>query len=252
MRAGSTLAVIAIAMAMSAIRLPVAAAQDDESDGETTRREKAVHETMLTTEKNKARYGVGLRLRWIFVPKALIELFAEEASSGVSAFGYGLEFVRRKGDFSIHVGIEHESVSPEDGFWLENGDDPRVPGQYPDFVEFDGLSWTTLDAEFVFLKALGKGFDLRYGAGFGLGIVHGEVLQTDSMCPATVTDIQTQCTTPGGPQINDPADLPPVFPVVNILVGVQYSPPKVSNLVIGLQGGMRSVFYLGLGTSYFF
>ena len=163
----------------------------------------------------------------------------------MSALGYGLEFVRRKGDFEIHIGIEHENVSPDDGFWLEKGDDPRIDGEEPDFVEFDGLSWTTLDAEFVFLKSLGKGFELRYGAGFGLGIVHGEVLQTDSMCPADVTDIQEQCTAGGGEQVNDPADLPPVFPVVNILFGGQYSPPQCPICCPPLQG-MRSVFPKGL------
>jgi hypothetical protein len=231
-------------------------AQDDGSleDGEAARRERAVHQTMITPgkgEPEKVYYGVGLRLRYVFVPKALIELFIGEASSGVAQPGFGLEFVRRKGNFSMHIGIEHESISPDNGWWLEKGDRPGVPGEHPDFVEFDGLRWTTLDAEFVFLKELAKGFDLRYGAGFGLGIVHGEARQTDSTCPANVTDIQSQCMTdPAAAQVDDPADLPPVFPVVNILVGAQYRP--MEKLVINLQGGMRSVFYFGLGTSYYF
>jgi hypothetical protein len=242
----------AVVGCIGAIRLPVAAAQDEGGveEGETGRRERAVHETMNTAEKNKARYGVALRLRWVYVPKWLMEAFAEEVSSGVSKPGIGIEFVRRKVDFSIHIGLEHESVSPRDGFWLEKGDNPAVPGQYPDFVEFDGLSWTTIDAEFAFLKELGEGFELRYGAGFGLGLVHGDVLQTDSMCPADVMDIQQDCTAGGGAQVNDPADLPPVFPVVNVLFGAQYTP--IPNVAISLQLGLRTVFYAGLGTTYFF
>jgi hypothetical protein len=256
MRATSRGAAAVFAIAVTAFSFgaeSTALAQDDDADpGATPRRERAVHETMISTteQKNRVQYGVGLRLRYVFFPKSLIELFIEEASSGMGSPGFGLEFIYRKHDFQIHLGLEYENVSPEDGWWLEKGDDPGVPGQHPDFVEFDGLAWTTLDVEFVFLKELAPKFDLRYGAGFGLGIVHGDALQTDSTCPANVSDIQTQCMTVATGQVDDPADIPPVFPVVNFLIGAQYRP--LDNVVIALQGGMRSVFYFGLGTSFYF
>ncbi len=234
---------------VSSIAPSVASAQEEET-GADERQEKAVHEEMLGVDKDTAHYGVGLRFRYVFVPKALIELFIGEASSGVAKPGVGLEFVYRKRDFAIHLGLEHESISPDDGYWLEKGDDPGTPGEYPDFVEFDGFKWTTLDAEFVFHKALAPKFNLRYGAGIGIAIIHGEALQTDSTCPAGVTDIQSQCMEAAGGQQDDPASIPPVFPVVNLLVGAEYRP--TDKISINLQGGMRTLFYFGLGGSYFF
>jgi len=196
-------------------------------------------------------HGVGIRLRNVFVPQAMIELFVEEAASGMSTFGFGIDYVRRKGDFELVLGFEYENVSPDDGFYLEKGD--VAPGEPPDRIVFDGLAWATLDVAFVFHKELHEKFALRYGAGFGLGIVLGEVLQTDSVC--TSADIQNDCTVvpPGTPgaQINDPSDdVPPVFPVVNIILGAQYRPAK--NITINLEGGMRSLFFVGLSSAFFF
>ena len=195
-------------------------------------------------------YGVGIRLRGVFVPKGLLELFVEEASSGVFHPGFGLELNRRKGDFELVLGLEYESVSPEDGYWLEKGDDPLTPGQTPDFTEFDGLSWFTLDLTFAFRSAINEQLSFRYGAGFGLGLVLGDVYQTDSVC--TGRNIQEDCTpiTGGGGQIRDPADLPPVFPVVNLLAGLQYRPTE--KITVNLEGGMRTLFFFGLSSTYYF
>lgn len=248
---------IAIAITAAVLAIPATALAQFEDESEDERREKQVHESMAETldKPNKAVYGIGLRMRYVFFPKSIIELFVEEASSGIAHPGFGLEFIRKKNDFSIHIGIEHENVSPKDGRWLEKGDDPGVPGQAPDFVEFDGLSWTTIDAEFMFHKNLAKGFDLRYGAGFGLGIIHGQALQTDQVCqpgtaPEEIDDPGSCMNDPNPEQVNDPSDIPPVFPVVNIVLGLHYSP--IENLSFYLDGGMRSLFFVGLGTAYFF
>lgn len=197
----------------------------------------------------KAEYGVGLRLRGVFEPKAIIELFLEEAASGVFSPGFGLELNRRRENFELVLGFEYENVSPDDGFYLEKGDDPLTPGESPDFVEFDGLAWFTADLAFVFHSPINEKVSFRYGAGFGLGLVLGEALQTDSIC--TGRDIQNDCApNPSGAQVNDPADLPPVFPVVILLTGVQFKPtPKMT---INLEGGLRSLFFFGLSSTYYF
>jgi hypothetical protein len=197
-----------------------------------------------------AEYGVGLRLRGVFVPKGMLELFVEEASSGVFHPGFGLELTRRKGEFELVLGFEYENVSPEDGFWLEKGDDPVVPGQSPDFVDFEGLGWFTADLTFAFQSAINDMVAFRYGAGFGLGLVFGDALQTDSVC--TGSDIENDCTpiTGGGGQIRDPADIPPVFPVVNLLVGAQIKPTK--KMTINIEGGLRTLFFFGVSSNYYF
>lgn len=195
------------------------------------------------------RYGVGLRLRYVGVPKGLIELFLEEAASGVGSAGFGVDFVRRKGDFEFSIGLEYESLSPDDGYYVENGGSPQEPGT-TDYVEFDGFGWATLDAAFVFHEPLTDVISLRYGGGFGLGLLVGEIRETDAVC--TGPDAQTDCMpiTGGSGQINEEQDIPAVFPVVNILAGVQFRP--VDNVLINLEGGLRTVLYAGLSGQYLF
>jgi hypothetical protein len=200
-----------------------------------------------------AEYGVGVRVRTIYVPKFLLELFVEKASSGVFKPGFGLEVSRRKGNFELVIGAEYENVSPDDGFWLDKGDDPNVPEEAPDYLEFDNLSWVTADVAFLFNAAFNDRLSFRYGAGLGIGVVIGEVLQTDSTCVAGTgeDDIEENCMeNPNGEQVNDPADLPPVFPVVNLIMGLQFRP--IDKLTINLETGIRTVGFFGLSSTYYF
>jgi hypothetical protein len=206
-------------------------------------------------EKRKKKvvpeYGVGLRLRGVFEPAFMMNLFVEEQTSGAMFHpGFGLELNRRKGDFELVLGFEYENVSPDDGYWLEKGDDGVSPGQYPDFIDFDGLSWFTTDLTFMFHSAMSEKVAFRYGAGFGLGIVFGDALQTDSTC--TGTDFDNDCTpiTGGGGQIDDPADIPPVFPVVNLILGMQFRPSR--SVSINVETGIRTLFFFGLSGTYYF
>jgi len=209
-------------------------------------------------EKRKTKiepeYGIGVRLRTVFVPKPLLELFVDKASSGVLKPGLGLELSRRKGKFELVLGVEYESVSPDDGFWLDKGDDPNVPAETPDFLEFNGLAWLTADVAFLYNAAVSDQVSFRFGAGLGLGVVFGEILQTDSLCdPGTNADnIQSGCRkNPDAAQVNDPADLPPVFPVVDLfIVGLQFRP--IEKLSLNLEAGIRTVGFFGLSTNYYF
>lgn len=206
-------------------------------------------------EKRKKKivpeYGVGLRLRGVFEPAFMMNLFVEEQTSGgLFKPGFGLELNRRKGDFELVLGFEYESLSPSDGYWLEKGDDGTSPGQTPDFVDFDGLSWFTTDLTFMFHSPMSEKVAFRYGAGFGLGIVFGDALQTDTNC--TGTDFENDCTldTGGGAQVNDPADIPPVFPVVNLILGAQFRPSR--QVSINVETGLRTLFFFGISGTYYF
>ena len=213
---------------------------DNYSKAEEKRKKKVVPE-----------YGVGLRLRGVFEPAFMMNLFVEEQTSGGMFHpGFGLELNRRKGEFELVLGLEYENVSPDDGYWLEKGDDGVSPGQFPDFVEFDGLSWFTADLTFMFHTLMSEKVAFRYGAGFGLGIVFGDALQTDSTCTGPNFDEQCTPITGGGGQINDPADIPPVFPVVNLILGAQFRPSK--KVSINVEGGLRTLFFFGISGTYYF
>ena len=194
-------------------------------------------------------YGVGLRARYVGVPRGVLEIFVDEASSGVAHPGLGLELIRRRGGLELIFGVEVESLSPDDGLWLDKGDTP--PGQTPDLVEFEGMGWVTADVTLVWHTPVHDRVALRYGAGLGLGVVRGDLLRTDTDCSGSTTDTCTPVTGPEeGRRYRQEEDLPPVFPVVSALVGAQYRP--LDELSINLEAGLRSVAYAGTSISYFF
>ena len=238
----------AIALCAISQRANAQGALDDETEQEQARQiEKSLDEKPVTP----VEYGVGVRFRIVTIPKFLLEQFWEEVSSASTNPGFGIDFVRKRGEFEFSIGLEWESLAGEDGFWLENGDNGVSDGQTPDFVEFDGFSWLTLDASFIFHKPLHEKFALRYGGGFGLGVIFGEVLQTDSMCSSRAINEPGVCNVdPNAEQVNDPANIPPVFPVINLTVGGQLRP--IEKLNINFELGIRTAFFAGLSASYMF
>jgi hypothetical protein len=246
MRPSRTLALFALSTALAASS-PAAAEEvpPDDDAGASTLDEPS--DLAVIDTAPKVSYGVGLRSRYVFVPRGMIELFLEEVPSGVGSVGFGIEATRRKGDFEITVGLEYENLAPEDGFYREKG--AGDVSTKTDFTEFDGLGWVTIDAAFVFHHPLTDKLAFRYGGGLGLGIVTGEVRQTDALCSSE--DIQNDCmANPNGAQVNDPADLPPVFPVVSLLAGLQFR--ATEQISINLEAGLRTLFYTGLGATYYF
>ncbi len=201
----------------------------------------------VPVDPDAIRHGIGLRLRYVFVPKGLIEIFMEEAAGGMGNGGFGVEYVRRKKNFEINVGIEYDKLSGTEGFYVESGGAPAKPGT-TDFVAFDNLAWVTIDAAFVYLHPLSKLVSLRYGGGIGLGLVTGEVEKTDANCGATTSSCSRD-ENPGG-DLDTKQDFFRVPPVFNLLGGVQLNP--VRNMAINIEVGMRTVFYTGVTGQYFF
>ncbi|HTE56375.1 MAG TPA: hypothetical protein VK698_36225 [Kofleriaceae bacterium] len=264
---GRLAAVAAVAMATSVGGRPVHAQGDDPAGSDEPARESAPREGIegggfddyeTAEEKQKtevrAEYGIGLRFRTVYVPKAVFELVVEEASSGILRPGFGLELARRKENFELVIGLEYENVSPDNGYWLDKGDDPNVAGETPDYLEFDGLAWISADVAVRFSAPLNDKLAFRYGAGLGLGVVLGDVLQTDTTCAAGTDDLDEDCmpdqVATEGRQLAEPADLPPVFPVVELLVGLQWRP--VEKLTFNFDTGIRTAPFFGLSSTLYF
>ncbi len=238
--------IAAIALFGAAIEPSDAHAQDESGEEEDFDGEGEATAAALT-DMDKVRHGVGLRLRYIFVPKGLIELFLEEAPSGVSQTGFGIDYVRRKKNFEFSVGFEYDKLAPDDGYFVERGGDPRQAGT-TDFIEFDGLSWYTIDASIVYHQPLSPLISLRYGGGLGFGIVTGDVISTDAQCGGT--DLQGGDCARTGPEIDKKEDFFRFPPVFNVIGGVQVTP--ADNFAINVEVGMRTVFYSGISGQYFF
>jgi hypothetical protein len=200
-----------------------------------------------SNEPEGARYGIGFRLRQIHLPEGLIELFVEDAAGGGVHTGIGGELIRQKGNFVITLGFEYENLSATDGVWIDKGD--MIPQDEPDFVEFDNFGWYAIDATFIWQTDLHRMLSLRYGAGIGVGIITGDVLRTDFVC--TDSNVDSCMESPTAVNVRTPEeDIPPVFPIVNVVVGLQLRP--VGNLHINIEGGIRTLPFFGATVGYMF
>jgi hypothetical protein len=218
--------------------------------------------------KSDVEYGVGLRLRNVRIPQAELELFMESAAGGASNVGVGVEFIRRRGNVELQFGIEYEKVTLAEGVYIEGGKNV-AQGDPADFIlspdrADSSLGWVTFEFTFLNHSPINKQLAIRYGGGFGLGIITGSLKRIDVFCTgATNSDPEPGCVPPpdgtaipapddggGTPGAPTKYDLPPVFPVVNAIVGLQYRPmPKAT---VNFEMGIRTMFFIGLSGSYFF
>lgn len=200
----------------------------------------------VVEQKEEARFGAGLRIRSVHIPRGVLELFVAKAATGVSGVGFGAELYRRKGNFELQVGFEYEGLSGDSGYWIDKGE--TLTSEGPDFVEFDSFGWFTMEVSFINHTPLSKYLALRYGGGAGIGILKGSIKRTDSICSAN--DESTCHQDPAAVNVQKPYDLPPVFPVINAIVGMQIRP--IENVVINVEGGLRTVLYFGATVGYYF
>jgi len=222
-----------------------------------------------TTAPGKAvEYGVGIRLRNVRIPRAELQLFTEKAGdAGVSNVGFGVDFSRRRGNVELQLGFEFEHINPDEGVYIEK-DKNVAAGDEADFVLSPGhsnsnLGWFTFEFSFFNHAPINDKVAIRYGAGAGLGIVTGELKHYNIICNGATNDMSSPgCVPPvspfngtgsfspdgNGQQVK--YNLPPVFPVVNAIVGVQIRPmPKAT---INIEGGIRTFLFFGISGGYFF
>jgi hypothetical protein len=197
-------------------------------------------------KKDDAKLGFGVRMRYIHIPKQAIELFVERSAGSGSHPGIGFELIREKGDMAITLGFEYESIAPRDGIYIEKGD--TIPEDAVDDVEFKDFTWVSADISFIGQqKIVGDVLALRYGAGLGVGYIMGDMLRTDATCLSD--DVESCQRVPGAPSEPE-KDLPPVFPIVNVLMGLQVRP--FANVAINIEGGIRTVPFVGTTVAFLF
>jgi hypothetical protein len=230
------------------------------------------------TRSPNVSYGVGARLRWVSVPKWMLNLFTTR-NVPLSSYAVAGELYRRKGEFDFIVSIGYQNMSPSDGNWLGRGHDPTID---TDYVQFKSLALWAADASFVWHSFFNDWFGLHYGAGLGLAIVTGQMLRTSdgsAGCATNAGDF-TKCYPvglKGGPcppsgcsdtalamtqgtgadssttphRFVDP-NVPSALPIVNVLVGMDFRVPRVRGWEAKIEGGFYDAFFLGGGVGYTF
>ena len=211
-------------------------------------------------------YGVGIRLRNVIIPTAELELFLDRSAGGSNNVGIGFDLTRRRGNVELQLGFEYEKLTVGQGVWIASGDNVAT-GDEADWVlspEDSGktLGWVTFEFTFLNHAPITKNLSVRYGGGAGLGIVLGELRHYNIVCAAgsTNSEVSPGCVPPRyaggqgayseGTETSVAYDLPPVFPVVNGIIGLQFKP--TDKITLNLEGGIRTLLFWGISGSYFF
>lgn len=218
----------------------------------------------LTSSESIVEYGVGVRLRSVWVPRSVLELFVERAAGGAQNYGFGVDLTRRRGASELQLGFEYEHVNVGQGVWINKGDNVAL-GDEADYIlapdaSDKQLGWFTVEFTFLNHAEINKNFAVRYGGGIGIGIVLGELDHYNIRCTnATNANPEPGCVPPRfqgtgtyteGSETLVAYDLPPVFPVVNAILGLQIKPTE--KMTINIEGGIRTLPFLGVSSSYFF
>jgi hypothetical protein len=216
------------------------------------------------TDKDEVQFGVGVRLRSVWVPKSLLELFVTRAADGAHNYGLGVDLTRRRGTTELQLGFEYERISVGQGVWINKGDDVAA-GDEADYVlgpDASGhqLGWFTIEFTFLNHAEINKTFALRYGGGIGLGIVTGELDHYNIICTGATNSAPEPGCVPSryggtgmyseGTETQARYDLPPVFPVVNAIIGLEIKP--TDKMTINIEGGIRTLPFVGVSSSVFF
>ncbi len=225
-----------------------AAAQSVLDDDDTTPPETSSPSDDEALDPNRQQVGVGLRLRSVMVPRGLLELFVEEAPGGSSKVGFGLELVRRKGNFEVQFGLEYDTIEVATGNWLDKGD--SSPQDEVDHVVFDGFGWVSAEVTFINHSPIIPQLAIRYGGGAGIAVIKGEVRRTDYQCPGPDIQDDNCGEVFGAENQNEPYDIPPVMLIVNAIIGVQIKP--VDKVFINVEGGLRTIPFFGVTAGYYF
>ena len=216
----------------------------------------------------EVEYGVGVRLRSVWVPKPILELFVTRAAGGAQNYGIGVDLSRRRGTTELQLGFEYEHVNVGQGVWINNGDNVAMGDEAdyvlgPDATTGSGkqFGWFTLEFSFLNHAEITPWMSFRYGAGLGIGVLIGEIDHYNIICAAGATNAAPEpgCVAPrfGGTGMYSEGqatlvkyDLPPVFPVVNAILGLQFKP--MDKVTINLEGGIRTLPFVGVSSSVFF
>jgi hypothetical protein len=210
-------------------------------------------------------YGVGVRLRSVRAPQGLLELFVESTPGGISNVGLGVDLVRRRGNTELQLGFEFEHLQPAEGVWIQSNTDVAAGDEAdyivgPDNNNGTSLGWFTIEFTFLNHAPVHEKVAIRYGGGAGIGIVTGELGRYNVACVGATNESPEPGCVPtrfgGNAMATEGGDavvkynLPPVFPVVNAILGLQIRP--IPKMTINVEGGIRTFPFFGVSAGYFF
>lgn len=198
-------------------------------------------------DENPVEWGVGAQARRSRVSVRLQKLFLDGSPGPATQDGGSVTFVRRSKQIDIVLGFGYDPIHAVEGYYLSLGGDPMESGD-ADYVTFDDkLSWFTFDVSFIGRAKLHKILSLRFGAGVGIGVIRGNGYRTSAIC--TSDQLQRDCAPdPDGERQDKRIDVP-VFPVLNVLTGLELRP--VRWLALHLDVGLHTAPHVAVGLTLY-
>lgn len=251
---------IVFGLLVALARPAIAAAVDDETTSAPAAAAAAKAPTVDLGEELPVQrpadlsYGVAARMVWVSVPSWLLHPFASQ-NVPLSSWGTGIQLFRRKGNFDIALSFNYQNMSPPNGNWLGNGNNPATDTSY---LQFHNFALYGIDASFIWHAFFTDWFGMHYGAGVGIGIIGGNIQRTkalDGNCTAQNVGDPNQCTHTSITSVASTAplaDVPPVVPILNAVLGVDFRVPTLRGWEARIEGGFYDAFFLGGGVGYTF
>lgn len=191
------------------LSLPAFAVDDDETDNHG---------------KPKARYELGARFHFLSINPILDSYYDEHES--VNGYTVGPIISRRSedGNTRLILGLDYSKTDPDDGPWLEAGDDETEA----EWTEFRNLS--IVSANFMFAHVFRRGpFGFAVGGGLGLAYTTGTVTSYPSLTGPT-----------GAP---DEKNIPKIAPTVLMRMGPQFELGRIGTVTLDV--GVHNGLYAG-------
>ena len=205
-------------------------------------------------------HSVGLRFRWIFLPKWFITMFGVDINAQnekhplISNLGFGVEYTYRKNNFDITAAIWGAQLDWEDPIYFKNGGEPDQS-----WTEVkNGLSALLFTADFIWSAPINEMVAITYGVGLGMGFtIGGEIIQTEGYFDSDGN--LAPCAGPGDPDRNfceadgeyhEVYDKLKVVPWINGLFGVRIKPHE--HMALYVDTGFGIGFQMGIRGGYIF
>jgi hypothetical protein len=126
----------------------------------------------VTELPGKSYYFIGVRYRGTVIPKFMMNLFVNEGST-IYTNTVGLEVDMRKDGFSFIPALSFVEYGMPDTLFLEKNKDANFAGNWSHVnSQLKGIYAT---ADLLWSAKISKNVDFEYGAGFGLGVIFGDL-----------------------------------------------------------------------------
>ena len=229
----------------------------------------------VTEVDGKKYFFIGARYRGNIIPQFMLNLFVDEGAT-IYSNNIAIELDMRKDGFSLIPAIGFTEYGTGGDILFKEKGSKDIAGNYS-FVN-SSMKALYLTADLLWSAKINKNFDFEYGAGFGLGIIFGDLANNwvyeDAAGPLSASNgkhyskCQTGGTQPGcnaaehkntdtlkvgnytEPSWFSGGSKPVLFPWISIpQLGLRYKPIKNFEARFGMGFGLTG-FWFGLNGAY--